>query len=92
MSTEYRQFVIDRIEGHWAVLMDDDETTFEVDRTLLPEGSREGVVLRVPSDGPREFEWERARVDEEATEERLAKAKDVLRELKQRDPGGDVVL
>jgi len=92
MSTEYRQFVIDRIEGHWAVLMDDDETTFEVDRALLPEGSREGVVLRVPSDGPREFEWERARVDEEATEERLEKAKRLLRELKQRDPGGDVVL
>jgi hypothetical protein len=50
------------------------------------------VVLKVPSDGPREFEWERARVDEEATEERLARAKALLRELKERDPGGDVVL
>jgi len=92
MSTEYQRFVIDRIEGQWAVLMADDETTHEVARALLPEGSREGVVLRVPSPNPREFEWERARVDEDATEERLEKAKRLLEEMKQRDPGGDVVL
>lgn len=92
MSTEDRRVVIDRIEGPRAVLVDDDGTSFEVERTLLPEGSREGVVLTVPSAGPGPLAWERARVDPEATEERLAEAREVLGELRKRDPGGDVVL
>jgi len=92
MSIERQSFVIDRFEGHRAVLVADDSSTFEVDRALLPEGARPGAVIRVVREGPKQMRWEDAIVDEEATAERAAEAAALLRRLKRRDPGGDVSL
>jgi hypothetical protein len=51
----------------------------------------EGAVLRVPVVGGVP-DWGRARADERLRRERLEDARDLLDELKRRDPGGDVVL
>jgi hypothetical protein len=40
-------WVIDRIEGEWAVVDRPDGTSFDLPLWMLPEGSREGDVLRV---------------------------------------------
>jgi len=92
MSTEVEHLVVDRFEGGVAVLVGDDETTMEVDRSLLPRGARAGAVLRVRRDGQGELLWSEAAVDEEATAARLTEAEEILEELRRRDPGGDVVL
>jgi hypothetical protein len=51
----------------------------------------EGAVLRVPMVGGVP-DWGRAHADERLRRERLEEARDLLDELKRRDPGGDVVL
>jgi hypothetical protein len=51
----------------------------------------EGAVLRVPVVGGVP-DWGRAEADERLRRERLEDARDLLDELKRRDPGGDVVL
>ena len=61
--------VIDRFEGEWAVL-EYDGTVFNVPRSLLPTGAREGDVIDLV-----------ARVDESATEKRRQKVKELEDEL-----------
>lgn len=92
MSTELDRLVVDRFEGGVAVLVGADESTIEVDRSLLPRSARAGAVLRVARDDRGELQWSEAAVDEEATAERLSGAEEILDELRGRDPGGDVVL
>jgi formylmethanofuran dehydrogenase subunit D len=92
MSTEVEHLVVDRFEGGSAVLVGADESTIEVDRALLPRGARAGAVLRVQRDGQGEIRWSEVAVDEDATAERLSEAEEILKELRDRDPGGDVVL
>lgn len=85
-------WVADRIESGIAVLVrDDDAETKNVPVPLLPAGTREGTVLRVPEDQGRPA-WSHAVVDDEMRLERLREAEAVLRRLRGRDPGGDVVL
>ena len=85
-------WVADRIESGIAVLVrDDDAETNNVPAPLLPAGTREGTVLRVPGEQGRPV-WSRALVDEEMRLERLRDAEAVLKRLRSRDPGGDVVL
>lgn len=43
-------FAIDRFEGHLAVLVDDNEKTVTVDRSVLPDDARPGDVLRLDND------------------------------------------
>ena len=87
-----RIWVADRFESGIAVLVrDDDAETKNVPVPLLPAGTREGTVLRVPEDQGRPV-WSHAVVVEEMRLERLREAKAVLRRLRGRDPGGDVVL
>ena len=86
-------WVVDRIEGDTYVLVDDESgRTVEVGRNLLPVGVEEGAVLRVPVTDEGELAWGSAVLDEGERQRRLAEARDVLDELKARDPGGDVVL
>jgi hypothetical protein len=92
MSTDVRTLVVDRIEGGVAVLVTDAGETVEVGRELLPRGAREGVVVQVPRGADGLYEWSRAVLDEEATRERRGEAEEILRELRKRDPGGDVAL
>ena len=47
MSTKPEYLAIDRFEGGVAVLVSDDGDVIEVDRSLLPDASREGAVLSV---------------------------------------------
>ena len=85
-------WVADRIESGIAVLVrDDDAKTKDVPVPLLPVGTREGTVLRVPEEQGRPV-WSHAVVDEEMRLERLREAEAVLKRLRSRDPGGDVVL
>lgn len=84
-------YVIDRIEGRIAVIVADDGRTFDVPKRALPRGCREGTVLRL--DEARESpDWSRAGIDEAERARRLERARDALRRLGERDPGGDVKL
>ena len=92
MSTELETLVVDFVEGDVAVLTTEDGHAVQVARKLLPAGAEPGVVVRVPRGDAGPFEWEGAVVDEEATRARRAEAEGILRELRKRDPGGDVAL
>jgi hypothetical protein len=82
-------YAIDRFEGSLAVLVGDDGRTFDVPRSELPRGSREGTVLRVNGDPP---DWSGAVVDDAERERRLHQAGDTLRRLGEKDTGGDITL
>ena len=92
MSDSERIWVVDRIESGAAVLVADKHNEIlDIPLNILPDELREGSVLRVAEDlsGPL---WASASLDEESRLERLAGAEEVLDELRQRDPGGDIVL
>ena len=92
MSDTERIWVVDRIEREVAVLMaDHNPEMLDIALNILPDGLREGSVLKVAEDmdGPL---WASASLDEESKLERLREAEEVLDELRQRDPGGDIVL
>ena len=84
-------FVIDRFEGDTAVLLGDDGSEHEVQRSLLPPGAREGSVVRVPVSGPLP-DWSRAVLDEAELHRRDIAARERLDRLKRRDPGGNIEL
>ena len=92
MSDTERIWVVDRIEREAAVLVaDENQEMLDIALDILPDGLREGSVLKVAEamDGPL---WASASLDEESKLERLREAEEVLDELRQRDPGGDIVL
>lgn len=85
-------YAVDRIERDRVVLVRDTGDEVTVPRESLPLAVREGSVLRVPlatQGGP---DWAGARIDRAETERRLREARDTLRELRRRDPGGDIEL
>ena len=87
-----RVWVVDRIESRIAVLVRDDDALLEdVPMAVLPQGVREGTVLRVPEVRGQPA-WRSSIVDDEARRERLREMEEVLKGLRNRDPGGDVVL
>ncbi len=86
-------WVVDRVEGNTVVLVQDGSgRTLEVSRSLISVSIGEGTVLRVPATEEGGPDWGLALADEELRERRLAEARDILEELKSRDPGGDIVL
>lgn len=87
-----RLYVVDRIDGGRAVLMDDQGNTVTVGTRRLPPLAREGAVLRVGLGAGGEPLWKSAEVDEAETARRRAEAVDRLERLKKRDPGGDIRL
>ena len=92
MSESERTWVVDRIEGEVAVLVaDDDQEILDMPLNVLPRGLREGAVLRVTEINGHPL-WVSATVDEESRLRRLREAETALDELKNRDPGGDIVL
>lgn len=62
-------FVLDRIEGKWAVISSD-AGTFNLPISLLPEGSREGDILNI-----------RVEVDHEKTAAKKAELQKLMEEL-----------
>lgn len=93
MSDGESVWVVDRIEGDVVVLVEDGTGgSADVPRGELSFVVHEGDVLRVPNHEEGSPDWGSASPDEELRQARLARAQDVLDELKGRDPGGDVVL
>ena len=93
MSERQEIWVVDRIEGDRAVLVEDGTgRSLNVSRSLMSVSVDEGAVLRVPVTEEGQADWSLAVLDEELRQRRLAEARDILEELKTRDPGGDVVL
>ncbi len=93
MSEPQGIWVVDRVEGDTAVLVEDEtRRTLEVARSLISVSVDEGTVLRVPATEEGEPDWGLAKPDEELRRRRLDEAQDILEKLKTRDPGGDVVL
>ena len=86
-------WVVDRVEGDTVVLVEDGTgRTLEVSRSLLSVAVDEGTVLRLPATEEGGPDWGLAVANEELRQRRLAEAREVLEQLKKRDPGGDVVL
>jgi hypothetical protein len=85
-------YAVDRIEGELVVLVRDSGEEASVPRASLPSAIREGTVLRVPVGERGVPRLDAARVDEAETERRLGEARQILRELRKRDPGGDIEL
>jgi len=85
-------YVIDRLEGHIAVIVGDDGRTFDVPKSRLPPGSREGMVLQLGTEGDQAPDWARAVIDDAERARRLERAREVLRRLAESDPGGDITL
>jgi len=75
--------VIDRFEGKYAILESQEKCslTFNFPRHLLPEGAKEGTVIR--------FNIE---IDDKETEIRREKMKERLDNLKKKDRRGDIQL
>lgn len=93
MSESQGIWVVDRIEGDTVILVEDEtRRTLEVARSLISVSVDEGTVLRVPPTEEGGPDWGLAVADEELRRRRLAEAREVLEQLKKRDPGGDVVL
>ena len=93
MSESQGIWVVDRIEGDTVVMVEDGTgRTLEVSRSLLSVSVDEGTVLTVPATEAGGPDWGSAEPDEELRERRLVEAREILEQLKSRDPGGDVVL
>ncbi len=89
MSTE-RLYVVDRIEGEFAVLIDEDQRSVDapLDRFQLP--LHEGLPLRVPIGDKGAPQWGKAEIDQRGFDRGETNA--MLEEWRGRDPGGDVKL
>lgn len=87
-------YAVDRLEGggRTAVLVADDGAVFHVARTKLPEGTREGTVLRVRLGSNGRPDWSSAELDEAERERRLRASRERLDRLAETDRGGDLTL
>ncbi len=89
MSTE-RLYVVDRIEGEVAVLIDEDQRSVDapLDRFQVP--LHEGLALRVPIGDKGAPQWGKAAIDRREAD--VQEAAEMLEELRERDGDGDVKL
>jgi hypothetical protein len=86
-------WVVDRVEGAVAVLVEDEEgIVVEVATSLLGELAIEGAVLLVPLGTVGEPRWVDAVRDVAEEQVRREEGEGVLDQLRDRDPGGDVIL
>lgn len=76
-----------------SVIAFDDGRTVDVPVREVPEDCRaEGAVLDVPQDARGAPLWREARRNTAEEQARREKAEAVLKELRMRDPGGDIEL
>ena len=85
-------YTVDRIRKDRAILIGDAGDELDVVLAELPAVLTEGAVLRVPLDEAGGPDWAAARIDNDETERRRREAERMLRELRRRDPGGDIEL
>lgn len=92
MMAKLAVYVVDRLEGRFAVLVDDDGAEdVLVERKTFPFEVEEGMVLRVPVAEGR-ADWRLAEADEAERERRLEDERARMNRLRSRDPGGDLEL
>ena len=87
-----RIWAVDRIEGDVVVLVSDaDSRAVQVSLTKLPEGTEEKSILHVfeRRDQP---VWNSAVLDESIQIEKESDSEEIVEDLKQRDPGGDITI
>ena len=87
-----RIWAVDRIEGDVAVLISDiDNRTVEVSLKKLPEDTKEKSILHVfeRRDQP---VWNSAVLDESIEVQKESESEEIVEDLKQRDPGGDIII
>ncbi len=90
MPTE-RTYVVDRIEGELVVLIEDETgERVKVASWELPLVN-EGTVLKV-SVRDNQPQWSTAEPDDDEATRRKEESKQILTDLKRRDPGGDIEL
>lgn len=85
-----RIWAVDRIERDIAVLVSDaDNRIVEVDLKNLPEGTEEKSILHVfeRKDQP---VWSSAVLVESIEVQKESESEEIVEDLKQRDPGGDI--
>lgn len=88
-----RRFVVDRLEGGTAVLVDEQGLEHDVPAAALPGACRsEGAILSVPENSGSVLDWSKATRDHAEEQRLLAEAGERLKRLRRRDPGGDVTL
>ncbi len=91
MATE-KFYAVDRMERKYVVLIGDAGDEVTVARAELPARLKEGMVLRVPVGEQGDLDWPAARMDQDETERRRREAERIIRDLRRRDPGGDIEL
>ena len=85
-----RIWAVDRIERDIAVLVSDaDNRIVEVDLKNIPEGAEEKSILHVfeRKDQP---VWSSAVLVESIEVQKESESEEIVEDLKQRDPGGDI--
>jgi hypothetical protein len=85
-------YVVDQLDNDIATLVSDAGRTITLPKSRLPLQIAEGSVLRVPLDRGGALDWPAAWIDKEETRRRRNEAENMLRDLRDRDPGGDVKL
>lgn len=85
-------YVVDGVGESMVRLVADTGSQVSVAGKLLPGGIAEGSVLRVPHKPDGTPDWQKAQIDTAETERRLDQANSILKELRKRDPGGDIEL
>ncbi|MDT8370222.1 MAG: DUF3006 domain-containing protein [Longimicrobiales bacterium] len=90
-SPDAEIWTLDRFEGDLGVLISDDGRVLEVARADLPDAIRPGSVVLIHGGVDAEALPPGAiEMSEALTERRRAEAREILDELKRRDPGGDI--
>jgi hypothetical protein len=84
-------YTIDRFEGAWAVLENEQAQTFQVPRAWLPADAREGDVLAATEEGQQGTATLHLRLDPAMRNERLTNA-GRTRDRLPRGPKGDIAL
>ena len=85
-------YAVDRLEGEIAVLVADDTSVSELPSRMLPHGIHEGSILRVELDASGAPIWSAAVIDKAEQDRRLREMQRKLKELRAKDPGGDITL
>lgn len=89
-TSEGSFYAVDRVEGEQAVVFSDGGEEYVVPLAKLPAGTREGTIIRVGEDAAGAPAWPTAWIDEAEARRRSQEVEDILRDLRGRDPGGDV--
>jgi hypothetical protein len=93
MNDDTKVFAVDRREGEYIVLIDDEGASLDVSASGLPSACRhEGAIIRVPIDGRGNLIWRSSMRDAGEEKRRIKDAENRLDRLGRSDDGKDVKL